>query len=142
MKGVQGVDARAPAWYFRTMPRNQKNFGYQTYVDDDGVSWNKRGETGGAASAVDGHAASVASQPVWEERPHNTVRKITYMDATTGRTVQPIFYTAAAYNAVALGDIVAVDVAGLATTVNYAAVQKHPEHKRGTPNFTRQLADA
>lgn len=124
------------------MPRNQKNFGYQTYVDDSGVSWNKRGETGGAAAAVDGHAASVASQPVWEERPFNTVRKIVYMDATTGRTVKPIFYTAAAYSAVALGDIVAVQVAGLATTVNYTAVQKIGEHKRGTPNFTRQLADA
>lgn len=124
------------------MPRNQKNFGYQTYVDDDGVSWNKRGETGGAAAAVDGHAVSVAGQPVWEERPHNTVRKIVYMDATTGRTVTPIFYTSSAYNLVALGDIVAVQVAGLATTVNYAAVQKKGERKRGTPNFTRQLADS
>lgn len=124
------------------MPRNQKNFGYQTYVDDDGTSWNKRGETGGAADLVDGHAVAVAGQPVWEERPHNTVRKIIYMDATTGRTVKPIFYTSTAYNAVALGDIVAVQVAGLATTVNYTAVQKVPEHKRGTPVFTRQLADA
>lgn len=124
------------------MPRNQKNFGYQTYVDDDGTSWNKRGETGGAAAAVDGHAAAVASQPVWEERPHNTVRKIIYMDPTTGRTVKPIFYTAAAYSAVALGDIVAVQVAGLATTVNYTAIQKVPEKKRGAPVFTRQLADA
>jgi hypothetical protein len=124
------------------MPRNQKNFRYFEYVDDDGTSWNKRGEDAGAATAVDGHAAADPANPVWEERPHNTVRKIVYMDSTTGRTVKPIFYTSAAYAAVALGDIVAVQVAGLATTVNYAAVQKVAEQKRGTPNFTRQLADS
>ena len=124
------------------MARNQKNFKYFTYVDDGSVSWNKRGEDGGAAAAVDGHAAAVASQPVWEETPRNRVRKIQYMDSTTGRSIFPIFYTAAAYAAVALGDIVAVQVAGLATTVNYAAVKKLPERKRSTPNFTRQLADA
>lgn len=124
------------------MPRNQKNFTYFTYVDDDGVSWNKRGESGGAGDAVDGHAAAVASQPVWEERPGNTVRKIIYMDSTTGRTVHIIMYTAAAYAAVARGDIVAVQVAGLATTVNFAAVQKVPEKKKGTPNFSRHLADS
>lgn len=124
------------------MARNQKNFRYFTYVDDGGVSWNKRGEDGGAAAAVDGHAAAVATQPVWEEKRFNRVRKIRYMDATTGRTIDPIFYTAAAYAAVALGDIVAVQVAGLATTVNYTAVQKLGEHKRGTPAFTHQLADS
>lgn len=123
------------------MARNQKNFRYFTYVDDAGVSWNKRGEDGGAAAAVDGHAAAVSSQPVWEEGPRNRVRKIRYMDSTTGRTVDPIFYTAAAYAAVALGDIIAVDVAGEATAVNYAAIQKIGERKKGTPNFTTQLSD-
>jgi len=123
------------------MARNQKNFKYFTYVDDAGTSWNKRGEDGGAASAVDGHAAAVATQPVWEETSRNKVRRIRYMDSTTGRTVVAIFYTAAAYAAVALGDIVAVQVAGLATTVNYAAVQKLGERKKSSPNFTHQLAD-
>ncbi len=124
------------------MPRNQKNFRYFTYVDGDGVSWNKRGEDGGAAAAVDGHAAAVGGQPIWEERPHNTVRHIVYQDPTTGRTVKPIFYTQAAFAAVSIGDIVAVEVAGLATTVNYSATQKQEEHKRGTPAFTHQLADS
>jgi hypothetical protein len=64
------------------------------------------------------------------------------MDATTGRTIDPIFYTSAAYNAIALGTTLAVQVAGLATTVNYAAVQKLGEHKKAIPNFTHQLADA
>jgi hypothetical protein len=124
------------------MARNQKNFGYLTYVDDDDVHWNKRGEIGGAGDAVDGHAVAVAGQPVWKNGANNRVRRITYMDSTTGRTVDIVFYTAAAYSAVALGAIVAVQVAGLATTVNYAAVQKHGEHKQGTPNFTTHLADA
>lgn len=124
------------------MARNQKNFKYQTYVDDDGTSWNLRAEDGGAASAVDGHAAAVATQPVWERKRRNQPRTITYMDSTTGRTIRPVFFTAAAFAGVAKGDIVAVQVAGLATTVNYAAVQKHGEKKQGAPNFTRQLADA
>lgn len=124
------------------MARNQKNFGYLTYTDDDAVAWNKRGEIGGAGTAVDGHAAAVAGQPVWKQGPFNRVRSITYMDSTTGRTVDITFYTAADYGAVALGDIVAVAVEGLATTVNYAAVQKHAERKQGTPNFTSHLADA
>ena len=124
------------------MARNQKNFKYFTYVDGGSVSWNKRGEDGGAAAAVDGHAAAVASQPVWEETKRNRVRKIQYMDSTTGRSIFPIFYTAAAYNAVNLGDTLAVQVAGLATTVNYTAVRKLEERKKGTPNFTHQLADS
>lgn len=124
------------------MARNQKNFKLFTYVDDAGTSWNLRGEDGGAGSLVDGHAAAVATQPLWHRTRRNKPRFITYMDSTTGRTVDPVFYTAAAYAAVALGDIVAVQVAGLATTVNYAAVQKHGEKKQGSPNFTRQLADA
>lgn len=124
------------------MARNQKNFRYFTYVDDSGASWNKRGEDGGAATAVDGHAGADPANPVWEESRRNSVRKIRYQDPTTGRTIDPIFYTAAAYAAVALGDIVAVQVAGLATTVNYAAVQKIGERKKGTPAFTHQLADS
>lgn len=123
------------------MPRNQKNFGYLNYVDEASANWNKRGETGGAASAIDGHADADPAFPVWEERPFNTVRKWVYMDPTTGRTIRPIFYTHAAWAAVSRGDTLAVDVAGLGTTVNYVAIQEIPERRRGVPNFTRQLAD-
>lgn len=124
------------------MARNQKNFAYQLYVDDDAVSWSKRGETGGAAAAVDGHADADPANPVWEEGKLNRVRKVRYMDSTTGRTVDPIIYTAAAFAAIAKGDIIAVQVEGLATTVNYAAVQKLGEKKKGVPNFSTHLADA
>jgi hypothetical protein len=110
------------------MARNQKNFAYQLYVDDNGASWNVRGETGGAAAAVDGHAAFNATFPVFGRQSRRRhVRKIIYQDPTTLRTIDPIFYTAAAYAAVAPGDIVAVQVAGLATTVNYSAIEKVPE---------------
>lgn len=119
----------------------QRNFGYQTYVDDDSVSWNKRGEIGGAAAAVDGHAAAVATQPVWHNERQNHVRRVVYQDSTTGRKAIPIIYTAAAYAAIAKGDIISVPVPGSATNVNYACVDKLPERKRGSPSFSTHLAD-
>jgi len=114
------------------MARNQKNFGLQYYVDDNDVAWNVRGELGGAASGIDGHASADPTVPTWwknTRRQH--VRTITFQDSVTFRTIKPIFYTAAAYNAVALGDTVAVQVAGLATTVDYKAVKKNPEKQAG-----------
>lgn len=121
------------------MARNQKNYQNFLYTDDNGVDWTKRGEDGGAGAAVDGHATHTGA-PTWIDSARMRVRRIVYQDPVTFRTVDPIFYTAAAYNAVALGDIVAVQVPGLATTVNYAAVKKQPERQpsRGT---ARQLAD-
>lgn len=122
------------------MARNQKNFQNFLYVDDNGDSWNKRGEDGGAAAAVDGHAALDATKPFWEDHARMRVRRIIYTDPTTGRTIDPIFYTPTAYNAVALGDTVAVQVSGLATTVNYAASKKVPE-KQPSRRAARQLPD-
>lgn len=121
------------------MARNQKNFQNFLYVDDNGVSWTKRGESGGDATAVDGHASGT-NAPTWIDGSRMRVRKIIYKDPTTFRTVDPIFYTAAAYAAVALGDILAVQVEGLATTVNYSAVKKVAE-KQPSRGPARQLAD-
>ena len=123
------------------MARNQKNFQLFTYVDDNARSWNLRGEDGGAAAAVDDHAAFGATQPRWprsSRRMHP--RKIIYQDAVTFRTIDPIFYTSTAYNAVAIGDIVSVPVTGLATNVNYTAIVKVPEKQPRTAG-ARQLAD-
>jgi hypothetical protein len=119
--------------------RNQKNFENFLYVDDNAVSWTKRGEVGGAATAVDGHAAGT-NDPTWIDSPRMRARRIIYQDPTTFRTVTPLFYTAAAFAAVALGDIIAVQVPGSATTVNYGAVKKVAEKQpaRGT---SRKLAD-
>lgn len=111
------------------MPAAQKNFDLFTYVDDEGVSWNKRGETGDGREAVDGHAA-FGAHPTWgRETTRHSVRKIIYQDATTFRTKTVIFYTAAAYAAVAMGDVIAFMVEGEAVAVNYAAVKKVPERQ-------------
>lgn len=121
------------------MPGNRKNFQNFLYVDDNGVHWTKRGEDGGAGAAVDGHAAHDGS-PTWIESSRMKVRKIVYQDPTSFRTVDVIFYTAAAFTAVALGDIVAVQVPGAAASVNYNAVKKIAE-KQPSRGTSRQLID-
>jgi hypothetical protein len=124
------------------MARNQKNFNLFTYVDDNGLSWNMRGEDGGAGAGVDGHAVFVAGQPRWERQTKRMhARKAIYQDAVTFRTVDPIIYTPTAYNAIAKGDVLAVLVAGLATTVNYTCIGKSPE-KQPRDSASRQLADS
>jgi hypothetical protein len=121
------------------MARNQKNFQNFLYVDDNAVNWTKRGEDGGSAAAVDGHAAGNGA-PTWIDSARMRVRRIIYQDPVTFRTVDPIFYTPTAFAAVALGDIVAVQVPGDTVTVNYSAIKKLAERQpaRGT---ARQLAD-
>lgn len=122
------------------MAADQKNFQLFTYVDDNGVSWNKRGEDDTNRGAVDGHAA-FGAHPNWgRETPRHSVRKIVYQDATTFRTVRVIFYTAAAYAAVALGDILAIHIEGEVAAVNYNAIKKIPERQPGAA-AARQLAD-
>lgn len=122
------------------MPADQPNFNLFTYVDDNAVSWNKRGEDGGPAALVDGHA-SFGAHPNWgKETRRHSVRKIIYQDGTTFRTVRSIFYTPTAYAAVALGDIIAVHVQGETTTVNYAAIKKVPERQPAAAG-SRQLPD-
>lgn len=122
------------------MARNQKNFDNFLYVDDNTVDWTKRGESGGAATAIDGHANGTG-QPTWIDSARMKVRRIIFQDPTTFRTIDPIFYTPAAFAAVDLGDILAVQVEGLATTVNYAAVKKVAE-KQPARGVSRKLADA
>lgn len=124
------------------MARNQKNFSYFTYVDDFGATWNVRGEDGGALTAVDGHAALTAGARVWgKTSTRRHPRYVVYQDATTFRSVRGVVYTPTAYAAIAIGDIVAVQVAGLATTVNYAVSQKIGE-KQPIAKASRHLADA
>lgn len=121
------------------MARNQKNYQNFLYIDDNAVHWTKRGEDGGAAAGVDGHGSHDGS-PTWIDSRRMSVRRIIYQDPTTFRTIDPIFYTVAAYNAVALGATLAVTVPGLATTVNYTAVKKVPE-KQPSRGTARQLTD-
>ena len=121
------------------MAGNQPNFDNLLYVDNNGVSWTKRGEVLGAATAVDGHAAG-ASAPTWIDSKRMRVRRILYQEPVSFRTVQPIFYTAAAWAAVALGDLIAVPVQGVAASVNFSAVRKLSEKQPGRGG-SRKLAD-
>lgn len=121
------------------MARNQKNFDNFLYTDDNAVDWTKRGEAGGDGSTVDGHAAGTGA-PTWIDSSRMKVRRVVYQDATTFRTVDPIIYTPTAYAAISLGDTLAVQVEGLATTVNYTAVKKQAE-KQPSRGVSRKLAD-
>jgi hypothetical protein len=117
----------------------QRNFQNFTYTDDNGVTWTKRGETGDGREAVDGNAV-VAGHPTWLDSPRMRARAIIYQDSTTFRTKRVLFYTAAAFAAVAIGDIIAFKVENLTTGVNYAAVKKLGE-KQPSRSAARQLAD-
>lgn len=124
------------------MARNQKNFSYFTYVDDNGTTWNVRGEDGGSGSGVDGHATLTGGAPVWgtnSRRRH--VRYVEATDSTTFRKVRFVVYTPTAFAAISGGDTIAVQVPGLATTVNYAVSAKIPE-KQPIAAASRHLADS
>lgn len=124
------------------MARNQRNFSFQKYVDDNADEWNVRGESGGAFAAVDGHATFDASKPVWGK---STIRRhpryVVAMDPVTFRTVKGIIYTPTAFAAINGGDVIAVLVSGLATTVNYTVSAKIGE-KLPFAKASRNLADS
>lgn len=121
------------------MARNQKNFDNFLYVDDNAVDWTKRGESGGAASGVDGHATGTGA-PTWINSARMQARTVTAQDATTFRTIRPIIYTPTAYAAIDLADVIAVQVEGLATTVNYSVIKKNAE-RQPARGVSRKLAD-
>jgi hypothetical protein len=110
-------------------------------VDDNGVSWNKRGEDNAAINTIDGSSA-FGGHPRWpkETRRFHT-RKGRYVDATTFRSKTVIFYTAAAYAAVTTGtSTLALHVEGETATVTYTLAEKIPEKQPGSA-AVRQLAD-
>ncbi len=117
----------------------QKNFENFLYVDDNAVSWTKRGETGDGREAVDGHATGT-NDPTWLDSPRMRARAIVYQDPTTFRTKRVLFYTSAAFSAVALGDIIAFKVENETVAVNYFAQKKLAE-KQPSRTPARQLAD-
>lgn len=123
------------------MAADQRNMGLFTYVDNNGVSWNKRGEQEAVRQAVDGSSA-FGNHPNWgRETTRHSVRKIIYQDPTTFRTKTVIFYTAAAWSAVALGtDTISFPVEGETTAVAYTAVKRVGERQPAAA-APRQLAD-
>lgn len=117
----------------------QRNFQNFLYVDDNAVHWTKRGEDEGVRAAVDGSAAHDGS-PTWLDRPRMRVRHVIFQDVTTFRLKRVICYTAAAFAAITLGQVVSFHVEGNAAAVDYNAIAKIAEKQpaRGT---SRQLAD-
>lgn len=121
------------------MARNQKNFGYFVYLDDNGVSWNVRGEKGGPAGAIDGNTTNY-TYPVWgKESKTKRTRFCIWQDALF-RTKRTIIYTPTAFAAIGAGDTLDFPVEGLATAVTYTLKQKVAE-RQSVPSAPRNLAD-
>jgi len=114
------------------MAADQLNYNLFTYVDDNGASWNKRGEDNTVLAAVNG-ATAFGAHPTWpsaSRRYH--VRSIIYQDPTTFRTKRVIFYTAAAFAAITTGtSTLAIHVPGNTAAVTYTARIKVAEKQPG-----------
>jgi hypothetical protein len=121
------------------MAADQRNFQNFLYVDDNGVSWTKRGEDEAVRGAVDGHATGTGA-PVWRNSPRMKVRTVTYQDPTTFRTKEVIIYTATAFAAIAIGSTLSFHVEGETAAVAYNAIGKNAE-KQPKRGGSRQLAD-
>jgi hypothetical protein len=106
------------------------NFSLYTYLDQNGVNWNKRGEKDAVRNAVDGSAAAGA-HPAWgRETTRKSVRKIVYEDLTTGRTRTIITYTPTADAAITLQtSTLSFPIQGEATAVVYTAVKRIAERQ-------------
>ncbi len=112
------------------MVAEQKNFGLFTYLDDNGQSWNKRGELDAIRNAVDGSTA-FGAHPAWgaESRRHR-VRKGIYQDPTTLRTKTIIVYTPTAAAALVPGtSTLSFKVEGNTAAVVYTYEGLIPEHQ-------------
>ena len=95
------------------MARNQKNFRYFKYVDDNAFEWSLRGESGGAGTGVDGHANNDLADPVFgRQTSRRHPRYVIAQDPTTFRTIKFVVYTLTAFAAIVGGATIAVQVAG------------------------------
>jgi hypothetical protein len=123
------------------MAADQKNFGLFTYVDDNGLSWNKRGEIDAARNAVDGSTA-FGGNPAWgAESARHRVRKGVYVDDTTFRSKTIILYTLAAAAALTPGtSTLAFHVEGETGTVTYTYAGLIPE-RQPKAKASRNLID-
>jgi hypothetical protein len=114
------------------MPLVQPNFGYFTYESDDGFSYNIRASAEWAAISAHGLAARSSAQGRYITSGSRKPRMVTYKDLTTGRSKKGPVGTAAAYTALAIGDIHAFAVPDQTADVDYTLVSKTPEHVPGS----------
>lgn len=122
------------------MAANQRNFQVFTYVDDNAVTWNKRGTLDTAINAIDGSAALTGGAPVWIDTPRKKTRMAVFQDPTTFRTVRIVVYTSAAFAALTGASTLAVNVPGETAAVTYNLAEKIAE-KQPVGKATRQLTD-
>jgi len=122
------------------MAANQRNLQVFTYVDDNAVTWNKRGQEDAAINAVDGSAALTAGAPVWIDTKRKQTRKAVFQDPTTFRTVKFTVYTAAAFAALTSASTLNINVPGEVAAVTYNLSEKIGE-KQPVAKAARQLTD-
>jgi len=120
---------------------NQLNYQMFTYTDDNGQTWNKRGELDAAVNAIDGSSALTAGARVWPRRTARYhTREAVFFDPSTFRTKRIVVYTSAAFAAITGATTLNVNVPGEVAAVSYSLSEKIAE-KQPVGKATRQLAD-
>lgn len=122
------------------MAANQRNTNMFHYTDDNGTSWNARGEIDTAVNAIDGSSPLSAGAPVWIDTKRRSTRKAVFYDPTTFRTKRVVVFTATAFSAITGSSTLAVNVPGETTAVTYSLSQKIPE-RQPVAKTSRNLAD-
>lgn len=114
------------------MPLPQRNFGYFTYVSDDGTSYNIKADAEWAGITGHGLAARANGQPRYIKSGLQRPRMVRYIDLTTGRSVTGPVGTSAAYTALTVGATQSFPVPGSTTPVVYTLAAKTGERVPGS----------
>lgn len=114
------------------MPATQRNWGYFNYDSGDGTSYNIRADAEWAAVGGHGLGARVTGQPRYIATGRRKPRKVTYTDLTTGRSRTGPVGTAAAWNALNVGDTQAFAIMSEVATVTYTLTSKTDEKVPGS----------
>jgi hypothetical protein len=122
------------------MAQDSRNSNLFKYVDDNGMTWNARGELQTAVNALDGSSALQAGAPVWFDSGRRQTRKVIFFDPLTFRTKRVVVFTAAAFAAITGATTLAVPVPGSASTVTYNVSQKIGE-KQPVAKTSKNLLD-
>lgn len=115
-----------------SLPADQRNFGYFTYVSGDGTTYNVRCDSDWAAISGHGLAARANGQPLYVATGRKKPRKATYVDLTTGRKKIGPIGTSTAWDALAIGSTQDFHVEGETAAVTYTLAAKSPERVGGS----------
>lgn len=119
-------------WYESTMPANQRNWGYYTYVSGDGTTYNIRADQEWAAVSAHGLAARASGQPRYIATGRRKPRMAKYVDLTTGRSRQGPIGTSSAWDALATGATQGFAISSETAAVTYTLASKMPEKVPGS----------